>query len=69
MKESETKLKTVTDFIVWLAFTSTLLATVALLSVGTFQLIQGESGWQLVGASIVTLGMHWGVRYLPTQGH
>lgn len=63
------KLKTITDFIVWLLFTSTLLLTITLLATGTYYLIVNPT-WQtlnLFGAAIITLGIHYAIRMMPVS--
>lgn len=63
------KLKATTDFFVWLLFLTTLLATIALLTAGVIELILHPQ-WNdllLFVGSIITLIMHYGGRYVPTQ--
>lgn len=58
-------MKTLTDFTVWLAFVVTLMATVLLIAIGTYQLLNiNIKGFYLIGGAVLTMAMHYGVRKL-----
>lgn len=62
-------MKTLTEFTVWLAFTVTLLASIELVLATVYALTISPS-WNdllLLIASIVCLGLHYSIRWMPTS--